>query len=131
MSFGEFNKPFASENIPNAWVCSDPEVQKEHGSDPLCQYIFTADGFYNLLSLMQYCYSPRGWAMKNPGLTVHFISGSQDPCRAGDKGIGKAVSLMKEVGYSNTDLKEYPGMRHEILLETDKLKVWNDILKTL
>jgi len=131
MSFGAYNKPFASENTPNAWVCSDREVLQAYNSDPLCQYVFTADGFYNLLCLMQDCYSPKGWALKNPDLPVHFISGALDPCRAGDKGIRKAVSLMKEVGYSNTDLKEYPGMRHEILNESDRLTVWNDILKTL
>jgi alpha-beta hydrolase superfamily lysophospholipase len=29
------------------------------------------------------------------------------------------------------DVKLYPGMRHEILNETDRLTVWNDILTWL
>ncbi len=38
---------------------------------------------------------------------------------------------MKKVGYKNTDLHLYPGMRHEILNETDRLQVWDDILSRL
>ena len=38
---------------------------------------------------------------------------------------------MKQVGYKNTDLKFYEGMRHEILNETGKRQVWDDILSRL
>ena len=42
--------------------------------------------------------------------------------------LEKAVALMRRVGYARTDLKLYPGMRHEILNETGRLQVWEDIL---
>lgn len=128
MSFGAYNKAFAGGKYNCAWVCSDEEVLESYHNDPLCRYIFTADGFYNLLALMQYCYSPKEWALKNPDLPVHFMSGALDPCRTSDKALRKAVCLMKEIGYGNTDLTLYPGMRHEILNEKDKQKVWNDVL---
>ncbi len=128
MSFGNYNKPFASEGWPAAWVCSDPEVLKAYHADPLCQFIFTADGFENLLLLMKDCYSAEGWAMKKPGLPVHFISGAEDPCRVSDDALGKAVDLMKQVGYETVTLKLYPGMRHEIHNETGRKAVWEDIL---
>ena len=38
---------------------------------------------------------------------------------------------MRRVGYESVDVKLYPGMRHEILNETDRLTVWNDILTWL
>ena len=38
---------------------------------------------------------------------------------------------MKRVGYHRTDWKLFEGMRHEILNETDRLKVWNHILQSL
>jgi len=131
MSFGTYNKPFADEKYSRAWVCSNPDVLEDYHNDPLCQYVFTADGFYNLTALMQYCYCPKGWAMKNPGLPVHFMSGALDPCRTSDKALQQAADLMKSVGYGNTDLKIYPGMRHEILHETDKQIVWNDVLHSI
>ena len=69
--------------------------------------------------------------MKNPKLPVRFISGGDDPCRISDKDLDKAVALMMAVGYGDVELTVYDGMRHEILNETDKAEVWNDILGEL
>lgn len=131
LSFGSFNAPFAQEGYPVAWVCSDKQTLEEYHSDPLCMFQFTANGFSNLTALMKDCYSRKGWELNNPELPVHFISGAEDPCLVSEKAIGKAVDLMKQVGYKNTDLKLYEGMRHEILNETGKRQVWDDILARL
>lgn len=131
MSFGSFNKPFENEGYASAWVCSDKQTLDAYHSDPLCQYVFTANGFYNLLGLMKDCYSSKGWAMGKPSLPVHFISGAEDPCRTSDKALAGAVEAMRAHGYTRTDLKTYPGMRHEILNETDRLSVYEDVLAML
>ena len=131
LSFGSFNKPFEDEGYPSAWVCSDKDTLEAYHKDPYCMFTFTVNGFKNLLDLMKDCYSPKGWKMSNPNLPVHFISGAEDPCRISDKAIDKAADLMRRVGYRNTDLHLYPGMRHEILNETDRLQVWDDILSRL
>jgi alpha-beta hydrolase superfamily lysophospholipase len=127
MSFGAYSKPFAADG-PMAWVCSNPEILKSYREDPLCQYVFTANGFYNLLGLMQDCYSRKGWAVKNPSLHIHFMSGEEDPCRGSDKQFRKAVRLLPEVGYHNVTAQVYPRMRHEIHNETGYQRVWNDLL---
>ncbi|MDO4844606.1 MAG: alpha/beta fold hydrolase [Bacteroidales bacterium] len=131
LSFGSFNKPFEDEGYPSAWVCSDKDTLEAYHKDPYCTFTFTVNGFKNLLDLMQDCYSTKGWKMANQGLPVHFISGADDPCRISDKAIGKAADLMRQLGYKNTDLHLYPGMRHEILNETDRIQVWNDVLSKL
>ena len=128
LAFGSFNKSFGKVSSPNAWVCSDPEIVRKYDSDPLCHFQFTNDGFINLFSLMQDAYEPKGWAMHNPDLPVWFISGSDDPCLVSEKKFRKAVRAMTGVGYRNVASKLYPGMRHEILNETGKEQVWNDIL---
>ena len=131
MSFGAYNKPFEAEGWPAAWVCSNPDTLKAYHADPLCQYVFTASGFYGLLGMMGDCYDPKGWKVARPEMPVHFISGAEDPCRVSDQALEKAAELMRKVGYRHVDLKLYPGMRHEILNETDRLTVWNDILTQL
>ena len=45
--------------------------------------------------------------------------------------MDKAVGLIRKVGYTSADLTLYPGMRHEILNESGKESVWNDILNRL
>lgn len=130
MSFGAYDKPFAQEGWVSAWVCSDPEILKAYHNDPLCQFVFTADGFLNLLLLMKDCYS-KGDKAGNPDLPVRFISGSDDPCRITDKALESAVQAMRDKGYKDVSLKIYPGLRHEIHNETDHTEVWNDILSYL
>lgn len=127
LSFGSYNKPFASEGWSAGWVCSDRAVLEAYHSDPLCQYIFTADGFLNLLLLMKDCYST-GDKTKHPKLPVRFISGAEDPCRISDKDLEAAVGQMRRRGYQDVTLKVYPGMRHEIHNETGRQEVWDDIL---
>lgn len=130
MSFGSFNKPFEAEGR-NAWVCSDPTARAQYNADPLCQFQFTSNGFYNLLSLMMDCYCPEGWARKNLSLPIHFISGADDPCRGSDRQLEEAVEILRKLGYKDVSLKTYPGMRHEILNETHRQEVWSDILREL
>ena len=104
---------------------------RHYHNDPYCMFTFTVNGFRNLLDLMRDCYSPKGWKMGNPDLPVHFISGAEDPCRVSDKAIGEAAGFMRKLGYRNTDLRLYPGMRHEILNETGRMQVWEDVLARL
>lgn len=129
LSFGTFNRPFRHEGFAQAWVCSNPETLKAYHADPLCMFTFTVNGYENLFRLMLDCYSPKGWQMKNPSLPVSFISGACDPCRISDKAFHRAADLMRRVGYHHVTEKLYPGMLHEILNETDKIKVWEDITK--
>lgn len=131
LSFGAYNKPFENEPYHSAWVCSDREVLEAYHKDPLCQYVFTANGFKNLLGLMGDCYSSKGWAMSNKKLPVRFISGSEDPCMVSKEAFEASVTMMRELGYADTEQKIYEGMRHEILNETDKHIVWDDVLKML
>ncbi|MBQ0025496.1 MAG: alpha/beta fold hydrolase [Bacteroidales bacterium] len=132
MSFGAYNKPFSNEPYKSAWVCSDRQILEEYHSDPLCQYVFTANGFYNLMGLMQDCYGIKGWKVMRPQMPVHFISGAQDPCRISDEALAKAVDSMKKAGYTNVSLKIYPNMRHEIHNETlAPQTVWPDIVQML
>lgn len=128
LSFGSFNKGFKKDGYASAWVCSDKQVLEDYHNDPLCQFIFTANGFINLISLMQYCYSLKGWKIANPQLMVRFISGADDPCRLSDKDFEKSVGHMRKAGYNDVSAISYPGMRHEILNESGKAQVWADVL---
>jgi len=129
LAFGSFNKPFRNEGYKSAWVCSDKEVLEKYHKDPLCMFTFTANGFYNLFGLMRDCYSKKGWVKKHTSIPVHFISGGEDPCRISDDKFVQAATLMRTIGYMHFSVHLFPEMRHEILNETNKLKVWNYILE--
>lgn len=130
IAFEGFNKRFGSEGI-NAWLSTDNENVRSYNADPLCGYCFTCNGFIGLFDLMTDTYSSRGWQLAKPGLPVHFIAGSDDPCIISLKGFNEAVSHMKAMGYVNVTAKTYEGLRHEILNEVGREIIWQDVASLL
>lgn len=128
MSFDAFDRKFAADGRRNAWVCSDDDALTAYNADPLCQFHFTLNGFVALFEVMEEAYGRKGWKMSNPDLPVMFISGTDDPCLVNLEKFASAVENMRKVGYRNVTSKAYDGMRHEILNETERSKVWADIL---
>ena len=128
IAFGSYSRNFNGETSPNCWVCSNPSIIKEYDADPLCNYVFTANGFRNLFGLMQDCYSLKGWKMSRPQLPVCFISGAEDPCIISPKAFEGAAENMRKVGHTDITSKLYLGMRHEILNETGRQMVWDDVV---
>ena len=129
IAFGAFNRNFRHESSNNAWICSDPEIVRAYDNDPLCTFQFTSDGFLNLFRLMQDAYSLKEWNCSAPDLPVLFISGDKDPCMSDLDRFDEAVEKMRKAGYRHVSSILYPGMRHEILNEAGKERVWADVLE--
>lgn len=128
LSFGSFARKFAKEKSKFAWCCSDPAVVRGYEESSLCGFPFTVNGYQTLFELMEKTYSEKDWTVSHPEMPVLFVAGSDDPCIGGARKFAQAVQLMRRVGYKDTKGKLYPGMRHEILNESDRSKVYADIL---
>ena len=129
MIMGNFNKAFAKEGIPNAWLCTDKKIVEEYNKNSKCGFPFTINGYGVLCKLMCQAFSKRGWAMKNPEMRVVLLGGADDPCIVSREKFVKSVDIMKKVGYKNTVSKVYKGMRHELLNEPEFKDVIQDILR--
>lgn len=123
MSFGAFNQGFS---IPNQWICTDPEVVAAYNQDPLCMFTFSLNGFYNLLTLMQRTYQ-KTQRQVNIQLPILFISGREDPCLVNEKAFDQAVQHLSNEGYQDVTSILFEQMRHEILNEKNKEKVYQTI----
>ena len=124
---GDFEKRF-KEDGPNAWINSNPEEVKKYRADPFCRFLFTINGYENLVRLTMLTYKDGGYVIKNPALPIRFFSGAEDPCAVNEKAFNKAIALIKKQGYSNVEGKMYEGLRHEILNEVRKEEVYAEIL---
>lgn len=113
------------EDIPHSWICSNPEVVMAFNNDPLCNFTYTLSGYQALIGLMQRAYSLE--TTNKPDLPIRFISGKDDPCMLSEEKFFDAIKSLENAGYRNITHKLYVGMRHEVLNETDKIQVWNDI----
>ncbi len=125
---GSYNRKLDKPASENSWICSDEDVVKNYDESDLCGFIFTLNGFEHLFKLMITVYDKHHWHMNNKRLPIWFASGSEDPCMNTQGDFIKAVNLMKDVGYKNVKYTLYKGMRHEILNEKDRKKVYHDIV---
>ena len=66
---------------------------------------------------------------QNPDMPVRFFSGEDDPCALSRQKFVEAMRLMKNIGYTDVRCLLYKGMRHDILHEKNKIRVYNDILR--
>ena len=125
---GDYEKRFKKEGVPHMWVNSDPEKVKKYNEDPLCNYMFTLNGYLNLVKLTMLTYTDGGYVMKNPALPIRFFSGAEDPCTVNEKAFAEDMELLRKQGYTDVDGIMYPRLRHEILNEDEKDMVYEDIL---
>ena len=110
-----------------AWLNSDPERTAEYDADPLSGFSFTLNGYVNLIGLTIDTYAPGGYALQNPDLEIKFFSGKEDPCAKSYKAFREAMLHIKHQGYKNVSGKMYKGMRHEVLNERERIRVYRDI----
>ena len=122
-----YNRKFKHEG-ERAWTCSDANVREQFANDPRCNFTITVDLAKTLMDLFKEAYSKRGWNVSKPTLPIIFMSGEDDPCMISAKKFEKAVKHIEDCGYSNVQKITYPHMRHEILNEVDKQRVWEDVL---
>lgn len=131
LMFGQHNKGITNPASKNSWICANEATVAAYDEDELCGFIFTYNGMENLVKLMRMVYTKRGWEVKNPSMPVHFIAGKEDPCLISEEKFVEAVDHMRAVGYGNVSSVLYPGMRHEILNETNNIRVYDDIVARL
>ena len=127
MMFGTHEKKFRAEGMHNAWLSTNRANVQEYNEDPLCGFKFTLNGYRVVMQLIRETYSPKGWAVRNPNLPVHFLVGADDPCIISREAFDKAVEFFRNRGYKKVSAKVYTGMRHEVLNELGKESVWEDV----
>ena len=128
LSFGGYALRFIEDKNCTSWVCSDKAVADAYQDSALCGFTFTDDAYLTLFGLMKQAYDVKHWNCTRPEMPVLFLSGADDPCMGNVRKFAHAVKDMRRAGYRDVKGKLYPGMRHEILNEKEKDRVYRDIL---
>ena len=74
---------------------------------------------------------PKSMTQINTDLPIYVLSGDLDPVGGRGKGVAKLQSALQQAGVKQVDLKLYEGGRHEMLNETNRQQVYQDILRWL
>lgn len=112
----------------NAWLTRDKTVVEKYNADEKCNFVFSCNGFSNLLHLVKNVYKKKKYPAKHSDLPIFFMAGADDPVIGSEKKWLEAQQFLRDVGYKNVTGKSYPKMRHEILNELGKEEVYADAL---
>ncbi len=128
MAFGTYNKRFEGRTDFD-WLTRETPVVDKYIADPYCGYLFTVQGMEDLISANIASNMPEWYSAVPKELPILLVSGAEDP--VGDYGAGvKAVADgLKETGHEKVTLKLYPGCRHEVLNETNRQEIMEDLLQ--
>ncbi|MDY5987242.1 MAG: alpha/beta hydrolase, partial [Lachnoclostridium sp.] len=129
IGFGGFNRKFEPCDSPNTWVTSDEAIRSKYENDPLCGFTFTVNGYYQMFTGMQVLTKRKNMEKVPKDLPVFFVSGEDDPVGNFGKSVRKICRKYIDSGMKDVSIKLYPGDRHEILNETDRQQVYEDLYR--
>lgn len=126
LAFGYYNKKIPNAQSEHDWISRDRSIVEKYDSDKKCNFNFTLNGYENLMSVLQYVSNAEWYSSYIKNLPTLIISGDMDP--VGDYGKGP-FKVFRKLSASACDvsMKLYSGARHELLNETNRKEIYNDI----
>lgn len=130
LAFGADYKGFdmTGEKPEDSWLTKDVEIVKAYYNEPRCTYMFTVNGYKGLFEAVNFSCNPENVTKISKKLPLFIVSGEQDPVGGLGKGVKRVYDMHKDSGALDVTYKLYENDRHEILNETDKQIVFEDIL---
>ena len=131
LAFGAYNKRFAPNRTGFDWLSLNQDNVDRYMADPLCGGNATIGLFREMLGGLSFIAKPENLKRMNLNIPVLFISGEMDPVGDCGKGVKRAFESFRKAGVRDISLKLYPELRHEILNETCRETVYEDIYQWL
>ena len=125
LSMKAYRKAFPENN--SAWVTSLPEEQERYIKDPLCGFPLTVSSYRTMGALINKINKKEWYESVPKKMGLLLISGEQDP--VGDMGKG-VRNIYKKLIFTchRAKLILYPELRHALVNEKNREKVFGDIL---
>lgn len=129
LAFSGNNKAFEPSRTRADWLTRDEKTVDAYCADPWCSFIFTLNGFDQMLRGMQYMQTGKHLALAPKKCPVLFVSGENDPVGNFGKSVKQVCEQYRQAGFEKVSIKLYPEDRHEILNELDRDAVYQDLKK--
>lgn len=127
LAFGNYNKKFKDATTKFDWLTRDAKEVEKYRNDSLCGFVFTADGYRDLFSLLRSVSSSVWYRSVPQSLPIYIISGSMDPVGEYGRGVRQVYQDLRKTAH-DVKMKLYDDARHEILNEINRKEVYDDIL---
>lgn len=131
LALGSNNKRFEPGRTPKDWLSRDKKIVDDYLADDRNNFVFTLNAYKNMFDFILYLYDKRNLVQMPKALPLLIISGKDDPVGDFGKGVLKVYESFNTLGMEAVSLKLYEGYRHEIINETGREIVYNDIIQWL
>lgn len=113
--------------LGKSWISRNEENVKAYTGDPFCNFVFTLNAFYHMFDGMQKMNVQERKGKVPKELPIFFMAGKEDLVGNKGKGVEKVYRRYVAQGMTQVKIKLYEEDRHEILNETDREMVYQDI----
>ena len=124
---GKVTAKYFKEQDETAWLSVSRENREEADADPYFNYPITNSSMMTVAKILLKASDDMCYGMIPSYLPVMLISGGKDPVSLFGRGIINICDKFEANGIE-TEMKLYPGLRHEILNEDDYQHIYDDIL---
>ncbi|MCC5811633.1 MAG: lysophospholipase [Ectothiorhodospiraceae bacterium] len=128
--FAEFNRAF-SEQPGFDWLSRDAEEVRQYLEDPLCGFLFNNALVHDFFQGIAALRTPAREADMPPDLPILVVQGALDPVGGNLESTRALLDRFAELGMTRVEHRFYPDARHELLNETNRSQVQQDILHWL
>ncbi len=127
LAFGTYNKRIENPKTPFDWLTTDSSLVDKYIADKHCGFLFTATGYRDLFNILNRVSGKDWYNELDNEIPILLTAGEDDPVGLYGKGIKQVYNDLKLADKKDVTLKLYAGMRHEILNEIGREKVYEDI----
>ena len=128
MGLGGYAKAVRDRETEFDWLSYDRENVRKYIDDPWCGQPNTGGFWQEFLKGMSGLWDRRNMRRVSPEERIFIIAGADDPVGRNGRGPKWLEKAYRKLGVKEVDLRLYKGMRHEVLREAEKEKVFSDIL---
>lgn len=131
LAFGSYLNKIENPRTKFDWLSHDTEQVDKYIADPLCGFVGKIGLYRDMMQGIKFITDKKNIAQMNKEKPVYFMSGNGDPVGDYGKGVERAYKAFCDAGLHDVFMRLYPGGRHEMLNETNKEQVYQDILNWL
>lgn len=124
--FAAFNDPYPH-RTGFEWLSRDESEVDVYVADERCGFPFSAGLCLDWVRAVRKMNDPRNLARVPADLPIHVAVGTEDPCNQGMTLVHELLEDFRYVGVDDLTWKGYEGARHEILNETNRVEVQEDL----
>ena len=131
LAFGTYLNKIENPRTKFDWLSRDTKQVDKYIADPLCGFVGKIGLYRDMMQGIKFITDKKNIAQMNKEKPVYFMSGDGDPVGDYGKGVERAYKAFCDAGLHDVFMRLYPGGRHEMLNETNKEQVYQDILNWL